>query len=72
MLTRHMIAHVALCNRAASTADDIAEFFNGLEEVQMVYTLAGDADSLIHVRVRSLDELATFVHRRLLSLPKVS
>jgi len=63
---------VTLSAQAATTADDIAKFFDGLEEVQMVYTLTGDADYLIHVRVRSLDELATFVHRRLLPHPKVS
>ena len=63
---------VTLEAQAATTADDIARFFNGLAEVQMVYTLTGDADYLIHVRVRSLDELATFVHRRLLPHPKVS
>jgi DNA-binding Lrp family transcriptional regulator len=63
---------VTLAAQAATTADDIANFFNGLEEVQMVYTLTGDADYLIHVRVRSLDELASFVHRSLLPHPKVS
>ena len=63
---------VTLAAQAATTADDIATFFNGLEEVQMVYTLTGDADYLIHVRVKSLDDLATFVHRRLLPHPKVS
>ena len=63
---------VTLEAQAATTADDIARFFNRLEEVQMVYTLTGDADYLIHVHVRSLDELATFVHRQLLPHPKVS
>lgn len=63
---------VTLAAQAETTADDIARFFNGLEEVQMAYTLTGDADYLIHVRVKSLDELATFVHRRLLPHPKVS
>ena len=43
-----------------------------LEEVQATYTLTGDADYLIHVRVRSLDELANFVHRRLLPHPRVA
>ena len=34
--------------------------------MQQAHSVAGDADYLLHVRVRSLDELAEFVHKRLL------
>lgn len=63
---------VTLSGHGAATADDIAGFFNDLPEVRMAYTLTGDADYLLHVHVRSLDELAAFVHRTLLPHPKVA
>ncbi|MEM7523278.1 MAG: Lrp/AsnC family transcriptional regulator [Pseudomonadota bacterium] len=63
---------VTLGDHAENTADDIARFFDGLPEVQAAYTLTGDADYLLHVRVRSLDDLAAFVHNRLLPHPKVA
>ncbi len=63
---------VTLEAHSETTAEEIAGFFASLKEVQQAYTLTGDADYLIHVRVRSLDELASFVHRRLLPHPKVA
>lgn len=62
---------VTLTDHSEHTADDIATFFDELPEVLIAYTLTGDADYLLHVRVRSLDDLAGFVHRRLLPHPKV-
>lgn len=59
-------SRVTLAAHSESMVDEIAGFFRSLPEVQMAYTLMGDADYLLHVRVRSLDELAAFVHRRLL------
>jgi DNA-binding Lrp family transcriptional regulator len=63
---------VTLTAQSENTADDIARFFLGLPEVQIAYTLTGDADYLVHVRVRSLGDLARFVHRRLLPHPRVA
>lgn len=34
--------------------------------------MAGDADYLLHLRARSLDALAEFVHKRLLPHPHVA
>ena len=39
--------------------------------MQQAHSVAGDADYLLHLRVRSLDELAEFVHKRLLPHPHV-
>lgn len=65
-------SRVTLAAHSESVVDDIAAFFEGLPEVRMAYTLTGDADYLLHVQVRSLDELASFVHRRLLPHPMVA
>lgn len=65
-------SRVTLISHSESTAEEISKFFLSLPEVQMAYTLTGDADYLIHVRVKTLDDLASFVHRRLLPHPKVA
>ena len=65
-------SRVTLLDHVEGTADTISRFFDGLDEVLAAYTLTGDADYLLHVRVKSLDDLAAFVHRRLLPHPKVA
>ena len=70
--TVEAFTRVTLIDHVEGTAEDISRFFDGLPEVLAAYTLTGDADYLLHVRVRSLDELAGFVHRRLLPHPKVA
>lgn len=65
-------SRVTLIDHVEGTAEDISSFFDGLTEVLAAYTLTGDADYLLHVRVRSLDDLAAFVHSRLLPHPKVA
>ncbi len=63
---------VTLSKHKDTTADDFAHFLEGLEEVQQAHSVAGDADYLLHIRARSLDDLASFVHRRLLPHPHVA
>ncbi len=62
---------VTLSKHSDTTADDFAHFLEGLGEVLAAHSVAGDADYLLHLRVRSLDELAEFVHKRLLPHPHV-
>ncbi len=65
-------SRVTLAAHSETVVDDIAAFFGAQPEVRMAYTLTGDADYLLHLQVRSLDELASFVHRRLLPHPMVA
>ena len=58
-------------SKHSATADDFARFLEGVSEVLAAHSVAGDADYLLHLRVRSLDELAEFVHKRLLPHPHV-
>ncbi len=52
---------VTLSKHSDATAEDFAQFLEGLDEVQQAHTVAGDADYLLHLRARSLDELGEFV-----------
>jgi DNA-binding Lrp family transcriptional regulator len=62
---------VTLSKHSDATAEDFAHFLEGLDEVQQAHTVAGDADYLLHLRARSLDELGEFVLKRLLPHPHV-
>jgi DNA-binding Lrp family transcriptional regulator len=64
--TIEAFTRVTLSAHSDSTAEEFAHFLEGLDEVQQAHSVAGDADYLLHLRVRSLDELAEFVHKRLL------
>ena len=66
-----VFTRVSLSKHSDATAEDFAHFLEGLEEVQQAHSVAGDADYLLHIRVRSLDELAELVHKRLLPHPHV-
>jgi DNA-binding Lrp family transcriptional regulator len=57
---------VTLSKHSDATAEDFAHFLEGLDEVLEAHSVTGDADYVLHLRVRSLDELAEFVHKRLL------
>lgn len=63
---------VALSAHDETTADDFAAFLNSLSQVQQAHAVSGDADYLIHIRAKSLDELAEFIHGHLLPHPRVS
>jgi DNA-binding Lrp family transcriptional regulator len=63
---------VTLSKHKDTTADDFAHFLESLNEVQQAHSVAGDADYLLHIRARSLDALADFVHKRLLPHPHVA
>ncbi len=63
---------VALSSHDETTAGDFAAFLNGLAQVQQAHAVSGDSDYLIHIRAKSLDELAEFIHGHLLPHPRVS
>ena len=62
---------MTLSKHSDATAEDFAHFLEGLGEVLAAHSVAGDADYLLHIRVRSLDELGEFVLKRLLPHPHV-
>ena len=63
---------VTLSAHKETTHEDFAAFLSGLREVQHAWSITGDADYLIHIRVKSLDDLADFIHRRLLPHAQVA
>ena len=65
------ITRVTLAAHSDQTAEDFATALAGLDEIVDAYVVTGDADYVVRIRVRNLDELADFIHRRLLPLPAV-
>ena len=63
---------VTLSSHSETTADEFADFLNDLAEVQQAQAITGDADYLVQIRVKTLEDLASFIHARLLPHPHVS
>jgi DNA-binding Lrp family transcriptional regulator len=47
----------------ATAVEDIAHIGRGMEEVKAVFTIAGDPDALIHLRVRDVGHLTETINR---------
>ena len=65
------ITRVTLAAHSDQAAEEFAEVLGRLEEIVEAFVVTGDADYIMRIRVRTLDELADFIHRRLLPLPAV-
>ncbi len=65
------ITRVTLTAHSDQAAEEFAEVLGGLDEIVEAFVVTGDSDYIMRIRVRTLDELADFIHRRLLPLPAV-
>ncbi len=66
------VVRVTLSSHSETTDDEFAHFLANLPQVQHAHSLTGDSDYVLFVRMRSLDDLATFIHKRLLPHSQVS
>jgi DNA-binding Lrp family transcriptional regulator len=66
------ITRVNLREHGEKSAADFARFLNEHREVQEAFSVSGDADYILKIRARDLDEFAQFIHRHLLPHPQVS
>jgi len=57
---------VALTAHGADTADRFGKFLCSLPQVRSAYSMTGDSDYLIHVRVKNLQDLSELLNRSLL------
>ncbi len=60
------LTRVTLATHSATASDEFSQFLGSLKEVVEAHAVTGDADYVLRLRARSLDELADFIHRRLL------
>jgi len=47
-------------------------FLNMHRQVRAAFSVSGDADYILDIHVRDLDEFSTFIHKKLLVHPQVS
>lgn len=66
------IIRVNLSSHGQATDDDFARFVASHSQVRSAFSVSGDADYILDVRVRDLESFADFVHRQLLPHPQVS
>jgi DNA-binding Lrp family transcriptional regulator len=63
---------LTLAAHSERTAEALATFLQGLDQVEEAHLMSGDADYILCVRARDLDQLAEFIQRQLLPHPQVS
>ena len=66
------IIRVNLSSHGQRKEDDFARFVVTHPQIRSAFSVSGDADYLLDVRVRDLDTFADFNHRHLLSHPQVA
>ncbi len=62
---------VMLTAHSDDTAAEFGRLLNRFDEVRSAYALTGDADYLLHIKLRSLSALSNFINRQLLPHPNV-
>lgn len=66
------IIRVNLSSHGQRNEHDFARFVASQSQIRSGFSVSGDADYILDVRVRDLEAFADFVHRHLLPHPQVS
>ncbi|QDA35986.1 Lrp/AsnC family transcriptional regulator (plasmid) [Paracoccus liaowanqingii] len=66
------IIRVNLSSHGQTKETDFARFVARYPQVRSAFLVSGDADYILDVRTRDLEDFAEFVHRHLLPNPQVS
>ncbi|MBL3673901.1 Lrp/AsnC family transcriptional regulator [Paracoccus sp. KCTC 42845] len=66
------IIRVNLSSHGQQKEDEFARFVATHPQIRSAFSVSGDADYILDVRVRDLEAFADFVHRHLLPHPQVS
>ncbi len=64
-------SRVTLAKHDDKAVDEFAKFLERQPEIQDAHAITGDADYLLHIRAKSLEDFADFIHRRLLPYRQV-
>lgn len=66
------ITRVNLRDHGSGHEDSFARFLQGHPQVHSAFSVSGDADYVLDIRVRDLDAFAEFIHHELLPHPQVA
>ncbi|MCZ0962642.1 Lrp/AsnC family transcriptional regulator [Paracoccus sp. EF6] len=66
------IIRVNLSIHGQTNEGDFARFVESHSQIRSAFSVSGDADYILDVRVRDLEAFADFMHRQLLPNPQVS
>lgn len=65
------ITRVNLTSHSAGVDEGFAKFLDQQPQVRAAYSVSGDADYVIEVHVKDLNDFANFMHKKLLVHPSV-
>ncbi|KRW95283.1 AsnC family transcriptional regulator [Paracoccus sp. MKU1] len=66
------IIRVNLRSHGQGKEDDFARFVAAHPQIRSAFSVSGDADYILDVRVRDLEAFSDFIHRHLLPQPQVA
>ena len=66
------ITRVNLQSHGQATDDSFARFIQRQPQVRAAFSVAGDADYVLDIRARDLEDFAEFLHQHLLPHPQVA
>lgn len=66
------ITRINLTGHSAKVDEDFSYFLDNAPQVRSAYSVSGDADYVIEVHVKDLNEFADFMHQKLLVHPFVA
>ena len=66
------ITRVNLRSHGQEREDDFSQFIQAHPQVRSAFSVAGDADYVLDIRVRDLEAFADFIHKKLLPHPQVA
>lgn len=68
----HAITRVNLVNHGKYRDTDFSRFLETRPQIAAAYSVSGDADYILDIRVKDLDAFARFIHEDLLPHPQVA
>ena len=71
-LKLHAIVRLNMTQHDQSAAETLSNWLSTQSEIQSAFSVTGDADYILTVRVEDLDAFSSFVHDKLLKQPQVA
>lgn len=71
-LALHSIVRLNMKTHDQASDEALSEWFQAQPEIQSAFSLSGDADYLLTVRVADLDTFSNFIHAKLLRRPEIA
>lgn len=71
-LKLHAIVRLNIKNHDQADAEQLSNWLTAQPEIQSAFSVSGDADYILTVRVEDLEAFSGFIHEKLLRQPQIA